>query len=265
MTYNLTTKNVVPMNRHLSIITGVSPGKIARLADTAVNIEELYRKIDSIGWSLSWTVVMDGPGVVNGIDWPACTKIERLAAKSGNASCINRALALCHPSWVMVLQPTDSILVDGMLEFLQEPTLSQVEWAAANLKLTAHGRFVTYTSVSPKRYAAHSLARDWSVPFPFHPAALIVRSGLLLQAGGWPALPDNEELAVALYVSELGPGVVTAYRVVSREMQRTTKRGKARDMALREDSFAIITAMLNARRAGTRHPGVTPPTGARSS
>ena len=265
MAYNLTTKNITPMNRHLSIITGISPGKTARLADTIVSVEELYRKIDSVGWSLSWTVVMDGPGVANGMNWPACTKIERLAAKSGSASCINRALALCHPSWVMVLQPTDSILVDGMLEFLSEPALPRVEWAAANLKLTARGQFVTYTSVTPKRYAVHTLARNWSVPFPFHPAALIMRSSALLQIGGWPALPDNEELAVALYVSELGPGVVTAYRVMSREMQRTTKRGKARDMALREDSFAVITAVLNARRAGTQNPGVTPPTGARSS
>ncbi|MHB8263686.1 MAG: hypothetical protein ACYDGY_08060 [Acidimicrobiales bacterium] len=248
----------------MSIITGVSPGRASRLPATAASIEVLQEHIGRAGWSVNWIVVVDGPGLMNGLSWPAGTKLERLAGKCGTAACINRALALCHPSWVLILQAGDELLVSGMLDLLQEPALARASWAAANMRITSRGTVVTDTTVAPKRWEAHQLAQSWSVPFAFHPAALVVRSSLILEVGGWPALPANEDLAAALYVSELGPGIVTAYRIISRELQRTTKRGISRELALREDAFATITAVLNARRAGSQHSGVTPPAGART-
>jgi hypothetical protein len=78
-------------------------------------------------------------------------------------------------------------------------------------------------------------------------------------AGGWPALPVNEDLAFILAVSEDSPGlsvehVLTRYRSWEGQTVSSPAYTEAKRVA-----FATIAALHNARRARASRAPIAPP------
>ena len=100
----------------------------------------------------------------------------------------------------------------------------------------------------PYQWDVGELAVSWRAPFPFHPNAIIARRLLVLQCGGWPAIPTNEDLALCLSMSERAQGfstnlVVGRYRVW--ESQEVNLSSYTVDKAT---SFVLIERLVNALR-----------------
>ncbi len=257
--------NRSPQPRQVTIVTGLLPDEKGHLAGMASTVDAAQASLAPAGWGLSWIVIIDGRGALPQVELPKGTKLERMADHAGRTACLNRAASLCHPSWVMALYPGDTLVAGGLCDLLTEPVLRGVKWCGGKVVLVGNRGTETVSTVTPREWKRYELAENWTIPFAYHPATLIVRSQILLAAGGWPALTGSENLGLALNVSDLADGVVTAHTILRRQLPVVTARSQGRRAVNRQSAFATITAVLSARRSLEGMPGISPPKAARIS
>lgn len=225
----------------LSIVTAVDPDRSDFLSEAAASVRRLRVELNA-----EWIVVWDGEAKFSVSD--ANVVIDGL--RHGGVSA-TRNLALSHISsdLTTVLDADDVIVEDGCVSatnaFREAPGLG---WVGLS-RTFMDGMPSQHTLHSSETFLAGELSERWTAPFLFHPNSIMVRTSLLRSVGGWPALRSNEDLGMALSVSELAPGqtlpeAITRYRVWERQ-----EVAKSQYSELKQSSFSFIESVINSRRA----------------
>jgi hypothetical protein len=115
------------------------------------------------------------------------------------------ALAAADADWVFTLDADDVVMPQGVLAMCGELAHG---WAwVASSRVELDGR--ESRAVVPERheFVPGEVNATYCHPFLFHPNNVAYRTDVLLDAGGWPALPGGEDLALLLRVARGHPGV----------------------------------------------------------
>lgn len=229
----------------VTVITAVDPERAEHLPAAADSILDLKRSLET-----QWIVAWDG--LATSRDFGDLIIEGRQG--SGISCTRNLSLPFIEGQYVFSLDADDLLEKDGPLSAVrvlkQEASLG---WVGLSRTLI-DGTETAHTVRSTQRFEPGVLAEFWTAPFVFHPNSFLMRSELLLEIGGWPALTANEDLLLTLLASENRAGVVipnvgTRYRVWNRQ-EVARKDYPQRKM----QSFQIIEAIINAqrRRRGAR-------------
>lgn len=242
----------------VSVITPVLPASSDHLAECEASINELTYALGYQGIILEWLVAVDGPGVMPHL--PRADRVVKLPQRVGVANARNAALAMAKGEWVLPLDADDLAEVNGMAAFGQRliDCPDNLGWFAAN-RVLLNGDKTAHWNNEPRHLQAGTLAEQWASPFLFHPNSVVVRRSLLNTIGGWPNLPVNEDMAMALLLSEHANGfistdVITRYRAWE-------KQAVADDNypALKTKAFQDIGALINECRTQMGRTKITTP------
>jgi hypothetical protein len=240
----------------ISLLTPLDPARSGWLEDLAADVEALRLRLTG---EVEWVVCLDGPGAV---DLPAAVSVTvRLPIHGGIATARTAALTAASGDWVIPVDGDDRLDLDGTASLAAELTsaaTADLGWLAAS-RVLMDGTPTPHTLGVRRRWEVGELAEAWTAPFPFHPNTLAVRRPLAVGAGGWPALPVNEDLAFILAVSEDSPGlsvehVLTRYRSWEGQTVSSPAYAEAKRVA-----FDTISALHNARRARASRAPIAPP------
>jgi glycosyltransferase involved in cell wall biosynthesis len=238
-------------DRVLWILTPLVPGRLALAAEARDSVLAASGAAGRAGWRVRWIVSVDGPAeaaaAMLGAD---ALVIGDPAGRScrGVSVARNRALSRAAGGWVYPLDDDDLLDAAGLAAMLSDPALDMAGWASSN-RVLLDGQRTVHWRDELRRWLPGDLEEAWAAPFPFHPNSVLVRTDIALAAGGWPAVPANEDLGFALAVSALADGVslthtVTRYRAWDGQAVNAAayRPGKA-------ESWTMIGAVVNARRA----------------
>lgn len=135
----------------------------------------------------------------------------RTPERWGVAGARNQALVNCSGNYVFPLDADDLLAQDGVIaavKFIESH--EKHGWVSGN-RLYLNRKKTPHWVDSCKRWDIESVSKAWTVPFPFHPNCLIIKTGTALSVGGWPALPANEDLALLFAVNRVSSGVSLNY------------------------------------------------------
>ena len=246
--------------RRLSLLTPTLTSRRKFLAATRDSVRAARALTD---WQIDWLVALadDNPGpvahVLSGeaqlLAWTS------LPGRIGPSVGRNVALAAAAPGWVMALDDDDLLDCPGLAALLAEAALSSAGWLSFNHVLFDGARTIHWHE-QPRSWQAGELEEHWTTPFPFHPSAMIVRRELALAAGGWPALPANEDLGFALAVSSLAPGASLPHIARHYRLHDSQAIAQPGYTGARTISFTIIEGQLNARRRAAGKSPLRAPT-----
>lgn len=233
----------------LSIVTACLPEVADHLEAAAQSVTDARRE----GLSLEWVLVLDGPGAIavpDGVDLSL-----RLPARSGVSAARNYGLSVANGEWITALDADDILVADGARAALA--AAPEVGWVAPNRTLLSGERTPHWHSAA--EWPIGTLSEAWVAPFPFHPNSIVARRDLVLSCGGWPGLPANEDLGLALMLGELAPGVsvrevITRYRTWEKQIVADPSYRE-----LKELSFSFIADVITARRSARGAGPITPP------
>jgi glycosyltransferase involved in cell wall biosynthesis len=197
-----------------SIVTACLPTRADHLGAAARSVHQARARIAPL--RLEWIVVFDGPGLSRA---PGAEQVIVLPKPGGTSIARNAALAVAGGDLVSPLDADDELESAALIRsdlMMRDCTL---DWVAGNRVLLDSGA-VTPHWHGERIWAPGELAENWTAPLAFHPNSLIARTEKVLAQGGWPALAVNEDLLLALSLSEAGAGasiteVLTRYRVWS--------------------------------------------------
>lgn len=248
----------------LSLLTPLHPRRRDHIAEAAESVQKLRETARQRHMAVEWVVVHDGsdPRSQDCFVHDAAPDVEvTLPAAVGIAACRNVALSRARGEWVFPLDGDDLIEPDGLLtafESARDSSTPDVGWVATNRTLL-NGDITSHWFSVPRIFEKSDLAANWTTPFVFHPNSVLMRRQLLLEVGGWPAIPSNEDMALLLRLSEESrgvalPAVALRYRVWEKqEVQLATYLGQ------KQAALYQMAAFINALRASRNRPPVEPP------
>lgn len=241
------------MERRLDIITSVLPARSEHIKETAGSVRKLLASPPR-GWKITWKIGVDGPEPIPETGYPHMRFMHPL----GTSKVRNALLADSQADYVLNLDADDLLDPLGLKTMLEDRGISQYPWVSANL-LLLNGAETSHWVGRERAWAQGELAGSWTSPFPFHPGALLMERELLDQAGGWPQIETNEDLAMALLLSERAPGFSTTYPIIRYriwERQATSQPQYARQKMA---AFRKIELLVNKERVGQGRPEVVAP------
>ena len=223
----------------LTVITAVKPDRSQFLPETAASIQEL-RNILNVQWIVCW----DG---IRPQKTPDATYEINGEINSGISATRNLALPHIKAPFTTPLDADDLIVSSGCLKAIQHLKESTSQWVGLN-RILLSGEKTSHWKDNEKFLPKGSLALNWSAPFEFHPNSFIIKTELLKEIGGWPALSCNEDLGLVLYASEKSdgifiPSILTKYRVWDGQEVQSESYIKRK-----YNSFSIIESIINQRR-----------------
>lgn len=230
--------------RTLDIITAVLPSRAKYLQETERSVQEALSSLPE-GWQGRWSLAVDGPGQIPHVDQPYFLFTQQV----GVAVARNTALRQEKGDWILALDGDDLIDPKGLSDLLCDPLLEKFRWLSSNRLLT-NGAETAHWSKEPRLWPAGSLAEEWTSPFPFHPSSLLVRRDLLIEAGGWPKMETNQDLALALALSEIADGASTTHPVVRYRSWEGQSTASKEYPAQKKAAFRKIEVATNLIRAG---------------
>lgn len=237
---------MVPLETTLSVLTPVAPHRADFLQEAAASVEAVRTTLREAGWTVEWVVVIDGP-VFEDAPPDAASLVLRLQGQRGVSAAWNTALAACSGSWVTPLDAGDELLSNGLHDVLTSLDPGD-GWVATN-RVTSDGRRTPHWNDLPRHWQRGELAEAWSAPFPFHPNSLVVRTSVARRAGGWPAVPANEDLGFALAISEIAPGRTIPATTLRYRIWPGQEVAGESYLADKGTSFGVIAEFLNEQRA----------------
>lgn len=240
----------------LTIITPVLPERSRFLPDVAASVRQARALLDQSGLRLEWIIVIDGPGSVPSAE--GADVVLRLPRQCGVSTARNTALSLARAPWVFPLDADDEVVPAGLLVLLEMLRAGGFTWAAGN-RILPDGARTPHWFKEACRWDAGDLASAWSAPFVFHPNSVILERRAALAAGGWPAVPANEDMALVMAISEVSagvscPSVVTIYRPWDGQAVSDPAYPE-----LKQSAFGIIEARTNVLRAAAGRAPVHAP------
>jgi len=195
--------------------------------------------------SVQWIVIWDG---LAACELPEASDTIEAGRHVGIACARNLGISHIQAPFVAILDADDLVVPSGCQTAAQAlQSDASIGWVGLNRTFidetpTRHWRD------DPQTFRAGELATSWTAPFVFHPNSVMMRTSLLCQIGGWPAIPTNEDLGMVLVASEhMGgtflPDVITRYRVWEKQevSQHTYELAKML-------SFSYIEVVVNAVR-----------------
>ena len=242
----------------LTVVTPVADDSLDWLPAAEDSVSELNRTLQQRGADVDWRLCLDGADLET--DPQVATAVVRWARQRGVSAARNAALTSAEGEWVFPLDADDLLNPHGVAAALSVASLLRwrLSWLGLNRTLV-DGERTPHWFGACQEFQAGALAQSWTSPFPFHPNSILsTREGIWL-AGGWPATAVNEDLGLALSVSEEGagmmyPAVATRYRV--RPGQQVGHVNYADDKKV---AFEIIERLLDTRRIHHGRPRVRAP------
>jgi hypothetical protein len=223
----------------IAVITPVLPSRADFLGDAAASIE----RARAGGVNLEWVVTLDGAGEVPEVQ----ATVVRIARRSGVSNARNMALARCTAPLVTTLDADDTLDADGLIAGI-ETIRDKCGWVGMSRTLV-DGTPTAHTVATRREYDCGEFAETWSAPLSFHPNSFVARRELVLGAGGWGGLAVNEDLLLALTMSELSrglivPTILTCYRKWPGQVVADPTYA-----AMKRQSFEFIEQRINILRA----------------
>ena len=241
----------------VSLLTACHPDKLEHLPEAAASVARARGELGSRGIELEWLLCFDGP-LSEEIVVPEADELLVLPRHVGVAAARNLLLPRCRGSYLAILDADDVLVSDGLVRAVElMEAQGGIGWVACN-RTFMDGTPTPYWH-RPNSWGPRYLAFDWTAPFVFHPATIVIRTAIAWEHGGWPALSACEDLAFILRVSEHHGGraiseVLLKYRVWEKQ-------------TLRSEGFAVeeliahsyIENLLNTERERTRNPLIAAP------
>lgn len=249
----------------ISVITAVQPERARHLPEAWESLRA--QEALPAGWEWEWVVQQDGfDGGALLASLPTDPRIEAASGRPGGpAVARNLGLARSRGSLVRVLD-ADDVLTPGALRrdvatMVERP---RVGWCVSRvLDLLPDGTTAEFPdNPRPGRLAPGSVFDDWLLHdhvASVHPASLCVRRGLLVELGGWMALPASEDTGLVMALNVVSDGWFTAvpsllYRKWPGQLTAEAAHSGAEERRLR---FALIAERAAGLRARLGAPGST--------
>lgn len=232
----------------LSVITAVAPHLATYLPETAASVDRLRALASSAGWTVSWVLTSDGPGLPGHYSPDVLVVPERSAGVSASR---NYALGFVDTEWILSLDADDLVVPEGVLAALTDHADS--EWI-----IGSHQVFGSNTDPTPPQEFVEiprgELDHHLAGPF-FYPNGLIARIDSVLLSGGWPATRVNEDMGLIRALSRTGPGAFSPHVIVRvrRWDRQTTAHPSFLDNALARQFQAELDRAA-ARAQGRQAP-----------
>ncbi|MGW0665280.1 glycosyltransferase [Streptodolium elevatio] len=195
----------------LSVITAVHREAVRFLPTAAASLAAQATAVD-------WIVCYDGdrvPPEVSAIVAAGCRAMVpglRLLAsgrQAGPSTARNMALSHVRTPWTAVLDADDTWLPGGLDLLLHTAQATDSSWTAGltvDLHERHHVNFPDHLDTGVQKCGTVYEAYQRLGFMPFHGCAMVWRTSVLWQLGGWPALPAGEDTALALMAAEHYPG-----------------------------------------------------------
>lgn len=191
------------------IVTAVAHDRTAHLAETDASVAETKVLLEDAGHTVRWFVCVDGTGSGSIPGLGAADEVVFLKAQHGVS--VARNVAALHASddeWVFSLDGDDVLVATGVLELaeLLSRTPAHVAWVATN-RVELDERPTRSWLENATTYEPGALNAAYRHPYLFHPNNVAYRASVLFEAGGWPATPGGEDVALVLRISKAHAGV----------------------------------------------------------
>lgn len=237
----------------LSLITAVADYSSRWLGETERSVARARAHLADPA-AVEWIVVADGANIAHpeGAD-----AVVRWATRRGVSAARSLGAARANGRWIMALDSDDLVDPNGLRVVAQicgdQAGLNHIGWFGFNRTLL-DGSPTPHWFDAPAWVPAGVLALLWDSPFLFHPNSMVVRRDLLLQVGGWPSCPVNEDLALALLISEVADGYLIPEPVVRYRVWDGQLVAAAEYLTDKSTAFDLISAVLDAARAYRGRP-----------
>lgn len=208
------------MGISLSLVTAVARDRAAHLSETAASVASTKELLEASGHACRWSVCIDGAGSNPVAGIVVADEVTTLQAQHGVS--VARNVAALHAdddAWVFPLDGDDVLIPEGirnLAELLaQEPP--RIAWVATN-RVELDDRPTRSWFDETMAYEPGELNTAYRHPYLFHPNNVTYRAWALSEAGGWPATPGGEDLALTLRIAKSHPG--TAHPVTTLRYRR---------------------------------------------
>jgi hypothetical protein len=193
----------------LAFVTAVSRNRAEHLAETAASVAETTALLAQAGHECRWYVSIDGIGAEKFPCLNAADVVITLDAQLGVSAARNAAAAhVPLGAWVLPLDGDDVLVPGGVAELagVLSCTPAHVAWVATN-RLEHDGRTPRSWFDDLLNYEPGELNAQYQHPHLFHPNNVAYRASALFEAGGWPATPGGEDLALTLRIARTHAGI----------------------------------------------------------
>jgi glycosyltransferase involved in cell wall biosynthesis len=226
------------------VLTPVLPSASEHLKACEQSVNELTYALGYYGIIVQWLVAVDGPGDIGHQSY--ADHVVHLPERVGPAKARNSLLPYAKGEWIVPMDCDDLFDIKGMEDLAQHliDCDDDLGWLAANRLLTSGERTPHWNNLA-RRVKPGSLSENWESPFAFHPNSMVIRRSLLNNLGGWPVIEVNEDMALALMLSEHAKGfiatdVMTRYRIWHKQAVSQAEYPEQKKKA-----FAEIEVLLN--------------------
>lgn len=193
-------------------MTAIDPRSDTHFAQCANSVDELRRALGAVGWTVEWVAGVDGP-TEKRYEGPDVVTIP--TRQMGISPTRNDALGFARSEWVYSLDHDDMMCPEGVLELLADPRLTDVGWVLGDVHLL-EGSYGPRPYFNPGPVPRRTLLYDKAHPGRWNGNTLLVRTELLLRAGGWGGMRIDEDGALLLELSWLSDGLIVPYQLVHR-------------------------------------------------
>jgi len=240
----------------ISVITPVHSAVGQYLAQTGASV---LGQVLPPGWELEWLVQEDGPDPHLGALLPPDARIRYDAHGRQFGCAVTRTSALRRARGELVFSlDGDDLLSPGAAgAYIRAAQANPgAAWFSGAYYRFGSSATPLHTGGLPLgQVPAGTVARYWEQAgrFPFPAAVVCYRAGVLLDRGGWPAVPRSDDAVLLAAVNATWPGMIIADEIFGYRQHAAQNTSQPWNVALKADvvAWALRWATRLAPPAGT--------------